>query len=155
MKKILCLLFSLSIISTNINAQDKSNLLSKNQSFTGAKSSRSGYNSIFQLDTNDSNIIKKTFRNIENALNDPRLKGKLHVELVMFSGGTDVNLKSSGYEEDLKRLIAKGVTVAQCNNSLREKNLNRNDIYDFLAVVPSGAGEIILRESEGWAVVKP
>ena len=51
--------------------------------------------------------------------------------------------------------MEKGVIVAQCSNTLRERKLTRNDIYDFIGVVPSGNGELIIREAQGWAIVKP
>jgi intracellular sulfur oxidation DsrE/DsrF family protein len=64
-------------------------------------------------------------------------------------------MKGSQFEEELKALAEKGVIVAQCSNSLHERKLTRDQIYDFFALVPSGNGEIILRQSEGWAIVKP
>jgi len=97
----------------------------------------------------------KTLRNINNALDDPRLKGKLQVELIAFSGGTDAFLKTSKYEDDLKKLVRKGVILAQCDNTLHERNIKREELYDFIAIVPSGNGELILRPAEGWAIIKP
>ena len=113
------------------------------------------YQVIYQLDNGDSKIIEKAIRNINNTLNDPRLMGKVKIELVAFSAGTDAFLKGGKYEEELKALVEKGVIVSQCNNTLRERKISRDQIYDFIAVVPSGAGELVIRQVEGWAVIKP
>ncbi len=136
-------------------AQTTSELIKKNKNFKGAVSSKKSYKAIFQLDTNDPKIITKTIRNINNALNDTRFSGKLTIELIAFSGGTDAYLKESAFENELKALVEKGVIVAQCNNTLKERKIDSSAIYDFIGIVPSGVGEIILREGEGWAVVKP
>lgn len=113
------------------------------------------YHAIYQLDVNDPKRIEKFIRNINNALNDPRLTGRLTIELVAFSGGTDALIKGSKYEQDLIALVEKGVIVAQCNNTLKERKITREELYDFIAIVPSGNGELILRQAEGWAIVKP
>lgn len=61
----------------------------------------------------------------------------------------------SKYENDLKELIGKGVIVAQCNNTLKERKISREQLFDFIAIVPSGNGELIIRQAEGWSIVKP
>ena len=142
-------------IVTTTSAQTTNSLLEKNRDFTGAIATQKHYHAIYQLDTNDPKVIEKTIRNINNALTDPRLTGKIQVELIAFSGGTDAYLKGGKYESDLKSLVEKGVIVAQCNNTLKERKLSRSDIYDFIGVVPSGNGELIIRQAEGWSVIKP
>ncbi|MCG7858950.1 DsrE family protein, partial [Flavihumibacter sediminis] len=67
----------------------------------------------------------------------------------------DAYMKGSKYEEDLKALIEKGVIVSQCNNTLKERKINRDQLYNFIAIVPSGNGELIIRQAEGWSVIKP
>ena len=155
MKKTIFVLFSVFLFGYNSNAQTNNSLLQKNKEFTGAKATQKMYHAIYQLDVNDPKVIGKTIRNMNNALNDPRLKGKIQIELIAFSGGTDAYLKDSKYENDLKALVEKGVIVAQCANTLRERHISRDQIYDFIGVVPSGNGELIIRQAEGWSVVKP
>ncbi|MEP6582931.1 MAG: DsrE family protein [Ginsengibacter sp.] len=141
--------------ATVCQAQTNSHSIEKNKNYTGAVSSKKSYKAIFQLDTNDPKIITKTIRNINNALADSRLAGKLTIELIAFSGGTDAYLKESLYENDLKALVEKGVIIAQCNNTLRERKIDPSQLYDFIAIVPSGVGELIIREGEGWTIIKP
>lgn len=155
MKKVTVFLLSIFLSVITVQAQTTQKALDNNRAFTGAKATKKEYHAIYQLDTNDPKIITKAIRNINNALADPRLAGKVHIELIAFSGGTDALLKGSKYEDDLKALVQKGVIVAQCNNSLHERNINRDQLYDFIAVVPSGNGELIIREGEGWAIIKP
>ncbi|QBQ41243.1 hypothetical protein E2P86_08760 [Sphingobacterium psychroaquaticum] len=155
MKKIM-LIAAIVSGSYAIQAQEVSlETLTKNAAFTGAVATKSTYKAIYQLDSNNPDVVKKAFRNIRNVLGDPRLKGKLEIELITFSGGTEVMLKTSVYEKDIKDLIGKGVQVSQCTNSLAERNLTKDQIYPFVAFVPSGNGELVIRASEGWVIVKP
>ncbi|MGE7775925.1 DsrE family protein [Chitinophaga sp. NPDC101104] len=142
-------------MGTAMAQQENSPVLQKNAAYTGAKANGKKYRVVYQLDSNEPKIIEKTIRNINNALTDPRLAGKLEVELVAFSGGTDAYLLSGKYLEPIKALAEKGVIVAQCSNTLRERKIDRNLLFDFIALIPSGNGELIIRQAEGWAVIKP
>ena len=155
MSKTIFVLLAIFLFGYNSNAQTDNPDLKKNREFTGAKATGKMYHAIYQLDENDPNVIVKAIRNINNALNDPRLKGKIQVELIAYSGGTDAYLKGSKYENELKDLAEKGVIIAQCENTLRERHISRDQIYDFIGVVPSANGELIIRQAEGWSVVKP
>lgn len=123
--------------------------------FHGATPDKGQYNVIFHLDTGGTPAIKKTLNNIENILHDPRLAGKLHVELIANSKGFDVYVKNNGFEEKLKHLQAQGVILAQCANTLKELHIDRKDLYSFISIVPSGMGEITIREAQGWAYIHP
>lgn len=94
-------------------------------------------------------------RNIKNSLDDPRLKGKLEVELVVFGPGAELYKKSIHYDTLLLRLEKKGVIFAECENTMKGMHLSKADLWPFVSCVPSGNGEIIIRESEGWPVVHP
>ncbi|MDA8382917.1 MAG: DsrE family protein [Betaproteobacteria bacterium] len=123
--------------------------------YTGAKATRAHYGAIFQIDAGGNGAIKKTLTNIDNLLEDPRLAGKIRIELIANSKGYDVYVKNNGFEKRLRRLQAKGVILAQCANTLRELHVDRKDLYPFVSVVPSGVGEITLREAQGWAYIHP
>lgn len=144
------------LCSLSLSALAQEDKLLSNKEFHGATAAKKKYKAIYQLDTNDPKTIEKAIRNINNVLKDPRLKGKIQIELVTFSGGTEAYLKkNSQYEQSLKDLINKGVIVAQCLNSLEERKLSKDELFDFVAYVPSGNGELIIRANEGWIIVKP
>ena len=124
-------------------------------SFTGATAKLDHYDALYVINSGDDKKIKGTLRNIANALNDPRLKGKLHIELICFGDGVAVYMKSGIFEQSLKDLQNKGVILAECSNTVRERNIDKNDLFPFISYVPSGNGEIILRHYDGWAVVHP
>lgn len=151
MKKIsLLLVITLAGLMVNANAQDQ-----KAETFTGASAHKKHYQAVYQLNNDDEKVIKATLKNINNALEDPRLKGKLEIELVVHGGGVAVFKKDKPYEQQLKDLQGKGVILAQCLNTMKERNISKDELFDFISFVPSGNGEIIIRQQEGWAVVHP
>ncbi|QNK64980.1 DsrE family protein [Pedobacter sp. PAMC26386] len=127
----------------------------KPQEFTGAKATLKNYKALYVLNSGDEKKMTSTLRNMKNALEDPRLKGKLELELIVFGDGVAVYNKNGVFEKTLRDLQARGVLLAQCENTIKERHIEKSALYDFISYVPSGNGEIIIREYQGWAVVHP
>lgn len=123
--------------------------------FTGAQATLNNYKALYVINSGDEKKITGTLRNLKNALDDPRLKGKLDVELIAFGDGVAVYQKSGTFEKTLLELQSRGVVLAQCENTVRERHIDKNTLFDFIGYVPSGNGEIIIRQYQGWAVVHP
>ncbi|MBC6992099.1 MULTISPECIES: DsrE family protein [unclassified Hymenobacter] len=127
----------------------------KAASFAGAPATQKHYRAVYQLDSSEPKLINQTLHNMKNALEDPRLKGKLELELVVFSGGTVVFKKDQPYEADVLALQQAGVILAQCANSLKAYKLTKDDMLPYISIVPTGNGELIIRQAEGWVLVHP
>ena len=113
------------------------------------------YHAIYIIDSANKVRMNKIIDNITNALNDPRIKGHVKIELMAFSAGSHIYFKGNGREKALLKLKKMGVELAQCANSLYEGHIPVSRLYHFIKIVPSAQGEIILRESEGYALLKP
>jgi intracellular sulfur oxidation DsrE/DsrF family protein len=140
-----CLLLS----ATNLFSQGNKG------SFRPATAKSVHYNALYILNESEPKKIQGILRNIGNALNDPRLKGKLHIELIAFADGVEMYKKTNPYLGLLLPLKKKGVDFVQCMRTMEERKVKKEALYDFVEYVPSGNGEIILRQYEGWAVVHP
>jgi uncharacterized protein len=125
------------------------------QVFKGAKATLNSYHALYILNSSDEKKITGTLRNIKNALEDPRLKGKLEIELIVFGEGVKVYEKTGPFEQTLKDLQAKGVILAQCENTIKERQIDKSTLFPFISFVPSANGEIIIRQYQGWAIVHP
>ncbi len=123
--------------------------------FHGAEATLKSYKALYILDQSDEKKMKMVLRNINNALEDPRLKGKLEVELVAFADGVELFKKSNSYDTLLTNLQKKGVILAQCENTIKERKISKEELWPFISYVPSGNGEIIIRQYQGWATVHP
>lgn len=151
MKKafLFCIAFSAFFLSQNAQGQ------TAQKPFTGAEATMDNYKALYALNSSDIKTITATLRNINNALEDPRLKGKLEVELIAFGDGLAVYEKDNSFKTTLKALLDKGVILAACQNTIRTRNIDTNNLFPFISFVPSGNGEIIIRQYQGWAVLHP
>ena len=127
----------------------------KAASYAGAPATKGHYRAVYQLDSSDPKLISQTLHNMKNALEDPRLKGKLELELVVFSGGTVVFRKDQPYAPDVLALQQAGVILAQCQNSLKAYKLTKEDMLPYISIVPTGNGELIIRQADGWVLMHP
>ena len=123
--------------------------------FKGAVANKKSYNALYILNQSEEKKIKAVLRNINNALDDPRLKGKIHIELVAFGDGVELFKKSNYYDTLLIALQNRGVIMAQCSNTIKERKISKEELWPFISYVPSGNGEIIIRHYQGWATVHP
>lgn len=149
-KTIALLIMAVCLISIKTFAQQHTN-----KTFKPASASKKQYNALYILNEADDKKIRGILRNITNALNDPRLKGKLHIELIAFADGVELYKKKNNYQSLLLPLKKKGVDFAQCLKTMEERKIEKEELYDFINYVPTGNGEIILKQYEGWAIVHP
>lgn len=108
------------------------------------------------LHVNEKDRWNMAIGNIHNLL---KLDPELVIEMLVH-GEAIVNLekkisKSLGIYDDLEELSKKGVKFAACNNTMKKMNIDKNEMCDFVTVVPAGVMELIEKQNEGYSYVKP
>jgi hypothetical protein len=101
--------------------------------FHGADDTLKSYKALYILDESNEKKIKGVMRNINNALSDPRLKGKLQVELVAFGDGVEIFKKTNHYDTLLLALQKRGDILAQCENTIRERKISKSELWPFIS----------------------
>lgn len=111
------------------------------------------YRVVVQLNEPDASKHQAVLKNVENLLND---MPEAEVELVVHGAGIGL-LRSPGTvgDKDLRKLKDRGVILAACANTLREKDIPKESIFDFATIVSSGVGEVVRRQADGWIYLKP
>jgi len=51
--------------------------------------------------------------------------------------------------------LARGVIVAACENSMRSAGVTAEQLADGARIVPSGIAQLVRRQRDGWAYVRP
>jgi len=111
------------------------------------------YRVIFQLNEADDHRINLVLNNMNNLLADLE---EVEMELVAYSQGVVLYLKEENpHLERVENLQGKGVHLAVCNNTLRSLNLKPEDLLEGVRVVPSGVGELVRRQKDGWIYIRP
>ncbi|MCI1675705.1 MAG: DsrE family protein [Ancrocorticia sp.] len=59
------------------------------------------------------------------------------------------------YGNRISALVKLGVRFVICGNSLKNRQIPNDNIPESISIVPQGIEEIVARESEGYAYIKP
>ena len=110
------------------------------------------YKIVFQLTNGDTAVQRAMVRQIYNALTAaPNSK----IEVVCHSAGINFLQSAKTLQADkIKELKAKGVTFAACENTLRERKIEKSEIVSEAFFVPAGIIEVVDKQTKGWAYLK-
>jgi len=112
------------------------------------------YRVLFHVDESSNSKWTLVLKNIENLFDD--IGENIEVELVANAEGIGLLYKLPNHFIDkIAKLAGRGVRFFVCANSLQQQKLTRDFLLDSAELVPSGVGEIVRKQSEGWAYVKP
>ncbi len=110
------------------------------------------YRAVFHLtEIEKANLALNNVRNLLADLGEDLVE----VELVTNSEGVKALLKTGPYGERVDELAAKGVRFVLCSKSLRALGLEKEEFLDHAEVVSSGTSELVKKQAEGWAYVRP
>jgi uncharacterized protein len=77
------------------------------------------------------------------------------VEVVCHSGGLDMLTASkSKVSAQISALSSQGITFDACNNTMKRRNVKKEDLLAPSIIVPSGMLQLVTRQEEKWAYVK-
>lgn len=112
------------------------------------------YKVIFHIDEMSKwKLLLANVSNLLNAIDNENLIVKVlaNSEAVKYYNTTsnlDVDTNAMEY------LHSRGVEFIACNNALKIYNI-KNNIINFVSIVPAGVLELVERQSEGYAYIKP
>lgn len=90
-------------------------------------------------------------RNIKQAYGED----KVDVEVVAFGNGIGMLKMDSEVGNRVDEAIGSGIHVYACENTMRGRKLGKEDMLPTVGYVPAGVVEIIKKQRQGWAVVRP
>ena len=77
------------------------------------------------------------------------------IEVICHGPGLDLLMTSKSKASiAIKDLSSQGVVFAACNNTMKRRNIKKEDLIPAAQVVPSAMIELTLKQEEGWAYVK-
>ena len=54
----------------------------------------------------------------------------------------------------IDEFIYSGVRFVACENTMKQKNIKKEEILPEVGFVPMGIGEIIMKQEKGWSYLK-
>jgi len=111
----------------------------------------SKYKVVFHLHDEKRSTI--AISNIINLIKDLG-EENLDIELLMNGTGVKIMLKEGECVNKVDYLSNKGVVFCVCSNSLNALEMQENDMIKGTKIVPSGVGELVKKQNEGWNYIK-
>lgn len=109
---------------------------------------------IFHVDENEK--WQLCLGNVRNMLNyGKENKTVFEIEILANSEAVGKFKKGSEWETAMRDLLQNGVTLAACQNALNAQKIAKDDLIDHVTVVPAGVVELVIKQSEGFAYIKP
>jgi intracellular sulfur oxidation DsrE/DsrF family protein len=92
--------------------------------------------------------------NIGN-LQDELGAANVTIELVAYGPGIALFKLDAPTNARIGEAHAKGITLLACENSMRAQKLVRADMHPNVGYVAAGVAEIVRRQQDGWAYLRP
>lgn len=94
---------------------------------------------------------------LNNAKNLQDDVGAAHVdiELVAYGPGIGMLKMDAPTHSRVADAVKSGVKILACENTMRNLKLVRDDMHAAISYVPAGVTQIMQRQSEGWAYLRP
>lgn len=108
---------------------------------------------VFHVPEDDEDYGKKALRNASNLLDDETVD--VEVSVVANGDGVAHLLDEASTADDVRELLAAGVDVFACGNTVVAADYDEADLVDGVSVVSSGMGELTRRQADGHAYVRP
>ncbi|WP_373523319.1 DsrE family protein [Aquiflexum sp.] len=107
---------------------------------------------IFQLTEGNTEAHSKFIRQINNVLvAAPNSK----IEVVTHDMGVDLLKKDNNtFTKDLETLVDMGVEFVVCENTLKQRNLKKEQFLALVNFVPSAILELVIKQEQGWIYIK-
>jgi intracellular sulfur oxidation DsrE/DsrF family protein len=93
--------------------------------------------------------------NVVRNIQAERGKDNVKVEVVVFGNGIGLLKAESPLANRIDDTLASGVDVVMCQNTMRGRKVTEKDMHPKIGYVKAGVIEIIDRQKQGWAVVRP
>ena len=109
---------------------------------------------VFQVSDNDPgkwNLALNNARNVKQEFGDKPVQ----IEIVAYGPGIGMLKADSPTANRVSEAIASGVQVVACQNTMKAQKLTPADMNPTVGYVPAGVVELMKRQQQGWAYIRP
>lgn len=109
---------------------------------------------VIQVSDNDPMKWKLAMGNAKNVQKDLGMD-KVDLEIVAYGPGIMMLKSQSQAATAVAALVNSGVKVVACENTMKSEKLTKKDMNAAVGYVPSGVVEIVHKQEQGYAYVRP
>ena len=97
------------------------------------------------------NLALNNAKNVQEELGAKNVE----IEIVAYGPGLGMLKKDAVTSGRVDEATMAGIKVVACENTMRNQKLTKADMHASSAYAPAGVVQIMLRQSQGWAYVRP
>jgi len=120
----------------------------------GGYSAKPVHRVVFQVTDNEPQKWYLALSNAKNVQQELGIK-KVQVEVVVYGPGLDMVLLETEIAEKIDEAVSRGVKIVACENTMIGRKLTHADMYPSIGYVKAGVVELMKRQREGWAYIRP
>ena len=109
---------------------------------------------VIQVSDNDPAKWSLALNNAKN-LQDDVGAANVDIEIVVYGPGIGMLKLESPSASRVAEAMKDKVKVIACENTMHGQKLSRDDMLGGISYVPAGATEIMRKQGEGWAYLRP
>jgi hypothetical protein len=109
---------------------------------------------VFQVSDGDAAKWNLTLNNAKNA-QEALGASKVQIEIVAYGPGIGMLKDDSTVANRVSEAVQSGIEVVACENTMKGQKLTKADMNKSVGYVGSGVVELMKRQSEGWAYIRP
>ena len=107
---------------------------------------------VFHLATSDTLAQKALVKQVSNVLD---YWNTAKIEVVVHNNGINfMKQDEARFAKEIAALKQRGVVFAVCENTMKQRKIEKTQILPSAVFVPVGLAEIVLRQEEGWSYIK-
>jgi uncharacterized protein len=109
---------------------------------------------VMQVSDNDPAKWNLALNNARNLQSDLGAKN-VEIEIVAYGPGIGMLKAESVVGNRIGEALGNGVKVSACENTMHGQKLTKPDMLNGIGYVPAGVVEIIQKQQQGWAYLRP
>ena len=121
---------------------------------TGLNDAQKRHKIVIQVSDSDAAKWNLALNNAKNLQEDVGA-ANVDIEIVAYGPGIGMLKLDSPAATRVSEAMKANVKVIACENTMRVQKLTRDDMLPALSYVPAGVTEIMTKQSEGWAYLRP
>jgi len=109
---------------------------------------------VFQVSDAEPAKWNLTLNNIRNVQTDLGAKN-VEIEIVAYGPGLGMLKADSVAGNRVADALAGGVSVVACENTMKNQKITRDDMLPKIGYVEAGVVQLMKRQQQGWAYIRP
>ena len=109
---------------------------------------------VLQVSDSDPGKWNLTLNNASNVQKDVGADN-VDIEIVVYGPGIGMLKADSTAASRVNEALASGVKVVACENTMQAQKLSKADMLSNVGYVSAGVVELMQRQQEGWAYIRP